>query len=44
MASFTREQMEDARLQARAKRQEEIDQKHAEIVRVRDEGGDTGAL
>ena len=44
MASFTREQIQSARAQARAKRQEEIDQKHAEIARIKSEGGDTEAL
>ena len=44
MAIFSREQLQDARLQARAKRQEEIDQKHAEIAQLKSEGGDTEAL
>ena len=44
MAIFSREQLHDARLQARAKRQEEIDQKHAEIAQLKSEGGDTEAL
>lgn len=43
-ANFTREQMQSARQQARAKRQETIDQKHAEIARIRSEGGDTENL
>ena len=44
MPTFSREQIQSARLQARVKRQEEIDQKHAEIARIREEGGDTEAL
>ena len=44
MASFTREQIQSVRAQARAKRQEEIDQKHAEIASLREKGGDTEAL
>ena len=44
MASLTREQLQNARLQARVKRQEEIDQKHAEIAQLKSEGGDTAAL
>ena len=44
MAIFSREQLQDARLQARAKRQEEIDQKHAEIAQLKSEGGDVAAL
>ena len=44
MPTLSREQIQSARLQARVKRQEEIDQKHAEIARIREEGGDTAAL
>ena len=44
MPTFSREQIQSARLQARVKRQEEIDQKHAEIARIGEEGGDTAAL
>jgi len=44
MAHFTREQIQSARAQARVKRQEEIDNKHAEIVRVKESGGDATEL
>ena len=44
MATLSREQLQNARLQARVKRQEEIDSKHAEIAQVKSEGGDTAAL
>ena len=44
MATLSREQLQNARLQARVKRQEEIDNKHAEIAQVKSEGGDTAAL
>lgn len=44
MATLSREQLQNARLQARVKRQEEIDQKHAEIAQIKSEGGDTAAL
>jgi len=44
MATLSREQLQNARLQARVKRQEEIDQKHAEIAKIKSEGGDTAAL
>ena len=44
MAKLSREQIQSARLQARVKRQEEIDQKHAEIKELRERGVDTEAL
>ena len=44
MPTYSREQIQSARLQARVKSQEEIDQKHAEIARIREEGGDVAAL
>ena len=43
-ANFTREQLHEARHQARAKREKDIEDKHEEINRVREEGGDTEAL
>ncbi len=44
MPSFTREQLESARAQARVVRQKKIDDTHDEIARVREEGGDTTEL
>jgi len=44
MAKLSREQIQSARLQARVKRQEEIDSKHAEIQELRERGVDTEAL
>jgi hypothetical protein len=44
MPLFSREQLQEARLQARAKRQEEIDNKHADIERARNAGDDTEEL
>ena len=44
MPHFSREQIQEARLQARAKRAEEIDNKHAEIARAREAGDDTEGL
>jgi hypothetical protein len=42
--SLTREQLHEARLQARVKRQEEIDKKHTEIQELRERGVDTEEL
>jgi len=44
MPHYSREQIQEARLQARAKRQEEIDHKHAAIARAREAGDDTEGL
>lgn len=44
MATLSREQLQEARLQARVKRQEEIDKKHAEIQELRERGVDTEEL
>ena len=44
MATLSREQIQSARLQARVKRQEEIDQKHSEIEELRKRGVDTEEL
>jgi len=44
MATLSREQIQEARLQARVKRQEEIDRKHAEITELRERGVDTEEL
>ena len=44
MATLSREQIQEARLQARVKRQEEIDSKHAEIQELRERGVDTEEL
>ena len=44
MPTFTREQIQSARAQARVARQQKIDDTHEEITRVREEGGDTTEL
>lgn len=44
MAKFSREQIQSARLQARMARQKKIDDTHDEIMRVREQGGDTTEL
>ena len=44
MATLSREQLQEARLQARVKRQEDIDKKHAEIQELRERGDDTEEL
>lgn len=44
MPTIGRDKMQEARLQARAKRQADIDEKLAQIDRVKEAGGDTAEL